>query len=315
MSVDSGPPWPGFVDALSTVLMMMVFFTLLMVLVTGTLSYIIAIKEVSPGAASSTEQVETLAAAAQDLSFLEKPSSMDKLAEAMNQSAELKEDEIMIAPAPPRVDVEKLEREKQDLLEEKKMLEKRVAMAESAAWNAHMEVQELKKSQDPELASKLQAALDKIKKLEAQAGEEKKIQTESEYAPPPFVTKMVQGITNQHRVIILYNKLTSTLEAKTRTDLLQWIKTNEAQIMSKGLLMTATLNHDGVSSSMSNSVSFKRLYGLIKLVSTEGRIPKKKIKFRALNDGVPGTNQVVVSVGDTFTKLSGGKDLQISVGN
>jgi len=62
----SGPPWPAFVDALSTVLMMMVFFTLLMVLVTGTLSYIVALKEVTPGAASSTEHVETMIAASQD---------------------------------------------------------------------------------------------------------------------------------------------------------------------------------------------------------------------------------------------------------
>ncbi len=313
MSVDNGPPWPGFVDALSTVLMMMVFFTLLMVLVVGTLSYIVAIKEVTPGAASSTEQVETMVAAAQDLSFLEKPTSMDRLAEAMQQSAELGKEDLAAAPELPKVDVEKLEREKEELLQEKKMLEKRVAMAESAAWTAHLEVQKLKKEQDPELATKLEAALEKIKKLEAAGGVDKKIQTEDEYAPPAFVTKLVQGITNKNRVIILYNKLTSTLEPKTRDELLEWVKSNEAAIMDKGLLMTATLNHTGVSSSMANSVSFKRLYGLINLVNTQGRIPKSKIKFRALNEGVPGTNQVVVSVGDAFTNLSKGKDLKVTV--
>ncbi|WP_320175366.1 hypothetical protein [Maridesulfovibrio sp.] len=313
MSADSGPPWPGFVDALSTVLMMMVFFTLLMVLVTGTLSYIVALKEVKPGAAHSTEQVETLVAAAQDLSFMEPPSSMDKLTEAMTQSAVLDKEDLVTATPPQPIDIEELEREKE-------MLQKRVALAESAAWTAHQELQRLKEevkkqqaSKDPKLAAKLQAALDKIKRLEADGAVEKKIQTEDEFVPPPFITKMVQGLNNKNRVIILYNKLTSTLEEKTESELLAWVKQNESAIMSKGLLLTATLNHEAVSSSMSNSVSFKRLYGLIKFVNDQAHIPKSKIKFRALNEGVPGTNQVVVSVGSSFGKTDKRKDLNSSV--
>ncbi|WP_421902279.1 hypothetical protein [Maridesulfovibrio sp.] len=313
MSADSGPPWPGFVDALSTVLMMMVFFTLLMVLVTGTLSYIVALKEVKPGAAHSTEQVETLVAAAQDLSFMEKPSSMDKLAEAMTQSAVLGKEDLVTTPPPQRFDIEEYEREKE-------MLQKRVALAESAAWTAHLELQKLKEevkkqqtSQDPKLAAKLQAALDKIKRLEAKGAVEKKVQTEDEFVPPPFITKMVQGLNNKNRVIILYNKLTSTLEEKTESELLAWVKQNESAIMQKGLLLTATLNHEAVSSSMANSVSFKRLYGLIKFVNDQAHIPKSKIKFRALNEGVPGTNQVVVSIGSSFGKINKNKDLNISV--
>ncbi|NDV24751.1 hypothetical protein [Desulfovibrio sp. JC022] len=311
MSADSGPPWPGFVDALSTVLMMMVFFTLLMVLVTGTLSYIVALKEVKPGAATSTEQVETMVAAAQDLSFMEKPSSMDKLAEAMTQSAVLGKEDLVTSPPPQRFDIEEFEREKE-------MLQKRVALAESAAWTAHLELQKLKEEvkdqqdkQDPKLAAKLQAALDKIKRLEADGAIEKKVQTEDEFVPPPFITKLVQGLNNKNRVIILYNKLTSTLEEKTESELLAWVKQNESVIMQKGLLLTATLHHEGVSSSMSNSVSFKRLYGLIKFVNEQAHIPKSKIKFRALNEGVPGTNQVVVNIGKSFGKSN--KDLNISV--
>ncbi|NDV28098.1 hypothetical protein [Desulfovibrio sp. JC010] len=313
MSADSGPPWPGFVDALSTVLMMMVFFTLLMVLVTGTLSYIVALKEVTPGAATSTEQVETKVAAAQDLSFMEKPSSMDQLAAAMSQSAALEKEDLVSSPPPQRFDIKEFEREKE-------MLQKRVALAESAAWTAHLELQKLKEEQqkiqseqDPKLAEKLKDALEKIKRLEASGAEEKKVQTEDEYVPPPFITKLVKGMNNRHRVIILYNKLTSTLEEKTQSELLAWIKQNESVVMQKGLLLTATLNHESVSSSMANSVSFKRLYGLIKFVNEQANIPKSKIKFRALNEGVPGTNQVVVSIGSSFTKSAKSTDLNISV--
>lgn len=313
MSADSGPPWPGFVDALSTVLMMMVFFTLLMVLVTGTLSYIVALKEVKPGAATSTEQVETMVAAAQDLAFMEKPSSMDKLAEAMTQSAVLGKEDLVTSPPPQRFDIEEFEREKA-------MLQKRVALAESAAWTAHLELQKVKEEQqkqqskkDPELATKLQAALEKIKRLEAEGAVEKEVQTEDEYVPPPFITKLVQGMSNKNRIIILYNKLTSTLEEKTESELLVWIKQNKPLIMQKGLQLTATLNHEGVSSSMSNSVSFKRLYGLIKFVNEQAQIPKSKIKFRALNEGVPGINQVVISIGNNSGKKNKSKDLNISV--
>ena len=61
--------------------------------------------------------------------------------------------------------------------------------------------------------------------------------------------------------------------------------------------MAASLNHRGVSSSMANSVSFKRLYGLINTVTNKGGVSKKDIRFRALSDAVPGTNQVVISIG------------------
>ena len=311
MSADSGPPWPGFVDALSTVLMMMVFFTLLMVLVTGTLSYIVALKEVKPGAASSTEQVETMVAAAQDLSFMEPPSSMDRLTETMTQSAVLGAEDIVTSTAPNRMDIKELQREKEKL-------EKRVALAESAAWNAQQELAKLKAKQkkqtvqDPKLEARLKAALAKIKRLEASGAEEKNIQTEDEFVPPAFITKLVKGMNNKHRVIILYNKLTSTLEEKTESELLAWIKHNESAVMQYGLTMTATLNHKGVSSSMSNSVSFKRLYGLIKFVNSKAHIPKSKIKFRALNEGVPGTNQVVVSIGNNKKKKNTDKNTSAS---
>ncbi|WP_419779923.1 hypothetical protein [Maridesulfovibrio sp.] len=311
MSADSGPPWPGFVDALSTVLMMMVFFTLLMVLVTGTLSYIVALKEVKPGAATSTEQVETMVAAAQELSFMEPPSSMDRLTETMTQSAVLGTEDIVTSTAPTRMDIKELQREKE-------RLEKRVALAESAAWNAHQELEKLKAeqkqqtTQNPQLETKLKAALAKIKRLEASGAEEKNIKTEDEFVPPAFITKLVKGMNNKHRVIILYNKLTSTLEEKTESELLAWIKNNESAVMQHGLNLTATLSHKGVSNSMANSVSFKRLYGLIKFVNNKAHIPKSKIKFRALNEGVPGTNQVVVSIGSNKKSKNTDKDISVN---
>ncbi|WP_320170476.1 hypothetical protein [Maridesulfovibrio sp.] len=290
MSADSGPPWPGFVDALSTVLMMMVFFTLLMVLVTGTLSYIVALKEVTPGAASSTEQVETKVAASQDLSFLEPPSSMDRLQQAMSSSAELSSEDIAPAQVVNEEDLDKLRREKKDLT-------MRVAVAENKARKARRELDELKKNYDPGVAEQLKQALAKIKRLEAEGAVDKKIKTKETFEPAPFVTKLVKGINNKNRVIVLFNQLTSTLEDETRKELLDWIELNEAAIRQSGLQLTATLNHAGVSSSMSNSVSFKRLYGLIRVINTEGGIPKNLIRFKALSDGVPGTNQVVISLG------------------
>ncbi|CCO24143.1 hypothetical protein [Maridesulfovibrio hydrothermalis] len=290
MSADNGPPWPGFVDALSTVLMMMVFFTLLMVLVTGTLSYIVALKEVTPGAAMSTEQVETLVAASQDLAFLEKPSSMNRLQDALNQSAELGKDDLAVGAAAPAFNIKQYEKEKKILLG-------RVAEAESSARKVKNELKRIKKNYDPKAAEKLKEALAKIARLEAAGGIEKKVQTKDTFVPDAFVTKLVKGINNKSRVIVLYNQLTSTLEDKTRDDLLTWITQNEAAIRQRGVQLTATLNHAGVSSSMSNSVSFKRLYGLIKVINNEGRIPKNLIKFKALNNGVPGTNQVVISLG------------------
>ena len=285
----SGPPWPAFVDALSTVLMMMVFFTLLMVLVTGTLSYIVALKEVTPGAASSTEQVETEIAASQDLAFMEPPSAVDELESALGSQVMLGKDELVgVAPAP-GVSLEDLERKNKELMA-------RLNKAEQSAKQASGELAKLKSNED--MAKKLQEALDKIARLEASGGaDETKLKNKSTYTPPKFVTKLVTGINSKHRVIILYNQLTSTLDETTKAGLLAWIKTNEAKIKQNGMLMAASLNHKGVSSSMANSVSFKRLYSLIGIVTNEGKVSKKNIKFRALSNAVPGTNQVVISIG------------------
>ncbi|OEU67622.1 MAG: hypothetical protein BA863_10455 [Desulfovibrio sp. S3730MH75] len=290
MSTDSGPPWPGFVDALSTVLMMMVFFTLLMVLVTGTLSYIVALKEVTPGATMSTEQVEELVAVTNDLSFTDKPSSMDKLQAALNDEAQLGEDDLMADPNSPEAHLGILDRENQELAV-------RLAKAERAAKRAIAELNKLKKTKGADTAQKLNDALEKIARLEAAGAVEKNVQTEETFEPPAFITKLVKGMNKKNRVIILYNQLTSTLEDNTRDELLDWVKQNESAIRQHGLLLTASLNHNGVSSSMSNSVSFKRLYGLIKVVNIEGGIPKKNINFKALSNAVSGTNQVVISLG------------------
>ena len=284
---DSGPPWPAFVDALSTVLMMMVFFTLLMVLVTGTLSYIVALEEVTPGAANSMDHVETMVAAAQDLAFMEKPSALDELESALGSQVVLGKDELVgVAPAS-RERVESLRRENEKLMA-------RLAEAEKAAKDAVGTTG----GSEGAMSRKLQEAMDKIAQLEAQQGQEKTVENKDTYEPPAFVTKLVKGLSAQNRIIILYNQLTSTLDEKTRAELLAWIKQNKAAIQQQGLLMAASLNHKGVSSSMANSVSFKRLYGLINVVTHGGKISKENIKFRALSDAVPGTNQVVVSIGD-----------------
>jgi hypothetical protein len=269
--------------------MMMVFFTLLMVLVTGTLSYIVALKEVTPGAAASTEHVETMIAASQDLAFMEPPSAVDKLESALGSQVMLGQDELVgVAPAP-GVSLEDLERKNKELMA-------RLTKAEQSAKKASGELAKLKSNED--MARKLQEALDKIARLEAAGGaEETRLENKRTYTPPKFVTKLVTGINSKYRVIILYNQLTSTLDETTKAGLLAWIKKNEAKIKQDGMLLAASLNHKGVSSSMANSVSFKRLYGLINVVTTEGGISKKDIKFRALSDAVPGTNQVVVSIG------------------
>ncbi|SDL56503.1 hypothetical protein SAMN05660337_3253 [Maridesulfovibrio ferrireducens] len=285
MSADNGPPWPGFVDALSTVLMMMVFFTLLMVLVVGTLSYIVALKEVTPNASASTEQVETMVAASQDLASPESSSAMTALQDTLNEAVVLKKEDLMPTPAQPEVTIEQIE-------QEKAVLQARLVKAEAAAKKVRQVVN------DPVTEKKLQQALARIAVLESSSGGiEREIDAEETPQNTPFVTKLVKGIDSKNRIIILYNQLTSTLEDSTRTELLSWIAKNKAAIMQKGLQLTATLNHNGVSSSMSNSVSYKRLYGLIKVVNQDGKIPKAKITFRALGDGVPGTNQVVINLG------------------
>lgn len=287
---NDGPPWPAFVDALSTVLMMMVFFTLLMVLVTGTLSYIVALKEVNPGAASSSEQVETMVAAAQNLSFMERPSAVDRLEDALGSQVMLGKDELVGVAPSPGISMEELERRNKELMA-------RLAKAEKEARRAAGELQKFKGGSGEDTAQKLQEALDKIARLEAAGATETKLKSKDEYTPPKFVTKLVSGVSSKHRVIILYNQLTSTLDEKTRAELIAWVDKNRTAIRQNGLNMAASLNYKGVSSSTASSVSFKRLYRLISIVTSEGKISKKDIKFRALSDAVPGSNQVVISIG------------------
>ncbi len=93
MPEDSGPPWPGFVDALSTVLMMMVFFTLLMVLVVGTLSYMIALKDTTlVQAAPSTEMTETVSG--KDGMEYDSFSAVERLQQALTTKAVLGEEDL-----------------------------------------------------------------------------------------------------------------------------------------------------------------------------------------------------------------------------
>ncbi len=152
-------------------------------------------------------------------------------------------------------------------------------------------------TEDADTKAALEKALVRIAELEASRGKEVELKAGEEKTPPPFITKIVKGLDPRNRIIILYNQLTSTLEDGTKAELLKWIKTNKGAISSNGLELIAVLNFEGVSSSTSNSVSFKRLYGLIRVINEEGGIPKSRIKFRALNEAVPGTNQVVVGIG------------------
>ena len=283
MAEKSGPPWPGFVDALSTVLMMMVFFTLLMVLVVGTLSYIVALKEVNPEATVATEEPGSAEKAAKALPSPKPESSIQQLSEALKEETVLEQEDLEPVPIPPVVDIDELEQEKAKL---KALLDR-----------ARAEIKELKKARSEETNEELKKALERIAELES-GGEIKKVKSEETYEPPPFVTKLVKGIGKENRIIILYNQLTSTVDDTTRKELLAWLKKNKQAAMSKGIRLTATLNHSGVSSSMSGSVSYKRLYALIKIVNEEGGIPKSKIRFKAMTEGVPGTNQVVIKIGD-----------------
>jgi hypothetical protein len=284
MTDDNAPPWPGFVDALSTVLMMMVFFTLLMVLVVGTLSYMIAIKETAV-AQGVTEEAADIVAASESMDY-QSLSSGEQLTEALTRKAELGEEDL-----DPKGSVSVLALEKLEM--EKKALQRQLQAALDAARAAPGKARE-----DESVKADLQKALARIAELEASRGKDVELRSGDEKTPPPFITKIVKGMDAKNRIIILYNQLTSSLEDSTKTELLEWIKSNKGAIASNGLELVATLKFDGVSSSASNSVSFKRLYGLIRVINEEGGIPKSNIKFRSLDDAVPGTNQVVISVGN-----------------
>lgn len=283
MPQDGSPPWPGFVDALSTVLMMMVFFTLLMVIVVGTLSYMVAMRNASPTVAEtqSTEIVE----ASQAVSYAEPLTAAERLKNLLTSKAELKEKDLDPAAMTSLVALEKLKMEKQELQRQLQAAQKKAKQ------------QAALKKEDEATQQALEKALARIKELEASRGKDVEIKSGDEVNPPPFITKIVKGLDSKNRIIILYNKLTNTLEEETKKELLAWLAPNKAAIKANGLELTATLNFEGVSSSTANNVSYKRLYGLIKLANEKGGIPKSKIKFRALDNAVAGTNQVVINVG------------------
>ena len=283
MADDGAPPWPGFVDALSTVLMMMVFFTLLMVLVVGTLSYMIAIKDTAVAQGVAEEPTQTVAAS-ESIDY-QSLSASEQLKEALTRKAELTQEDVDPDRRVSVLALEKLEMEKKAL---QKQLEAALAAAKAG---------ESKSKEDAGAKAALQKALARIAELEASRGKDVELRAGEEKTPPPFITKIVKGMDPKNRIIILYNQLTSTLEDSTKAELLKWIKGNQGAIAANGLELVATLNFQGVSSSTSNSVSFKRLYGLIRVINEEGGIPKSKIKFRALDEAVPGTNQVVIGVG------------------
>lgn len=283
MASDGGPPWPGFVDALSTVLLMMVFFTLLMVLVVGTLSYIVAIKEVKPpeGASSETDTTKAEASlnALAELEDKKVERAMKKLQEIMNKAAVLTpaDLDVPLDATPQQIsDAEKLKKMKL----EKKALNKLLVQARNRAVKAE------------DKAKNLQEAL-----KDAQAfGKKEEMENKEEIKKVPFVTKVVRGMDAQHRIIILYNQLTSTVDEETKQAVLAWVEENRSTIQAHGLNLVAALNHEGVSGSMANTVSFKRLYSLIRLLNVEGKINKDKISFRATATSLPGSNQVSISL-------------------
>ncbi|MBI9080931.1 MAG: hypothetical protein JEY79_14480 [Pseudodesulfovibrio sp.] len=286
MSDEDAPPWPGFVDALSTVLMMMIFFTLLMVLVVGTLSYMIALKDTSPGQAAANSEMAETVLASENMEYTAL-SAAERLQAALTNKAVLSEEDLDPNAAVSILELEKLEMEK-------KGLEKQLQAALAAA-KANKDASK----DDVANKSALEKALARIAQLEASMGKDVELKSGEEKTPPPFVTKIVKGLDPKNRIIILYNQLTSILEDDTKAELLKWIKSNKGAINANGLELIATLNFEKVSSSTSNSVSFKRLYDLIRVINGEGGIPKSKIKFRALNNAVPGTNQVAIGVGNT----------------
>ncbi len=291
MADDGAPPWPGFVDALSTVLMMMVFFTLLLVLVVGTLSYVVSLKdETAPSGSHGSSETHTVASI--DSIEYAPMSATEKLREALTRQALLSEEDIDPNATVSVLALEKLEMEKEALA--KQLAEALSAM--QASKNAAAQAQAAL-TKETKAKADLQKALTRIKRLEASRGQEVVLKAGEEKKVPPFLTRIVKGMNSKNRIIILYNKLTSTLEPDTKTELLKWITSNKGAIHSNGLELVATLNFEGLPSSASNSVSFKRLYGLIRVINEDGNIPKSKIKFHSLDQAVPGTNQVVIGIG------------------
>jgi hypothetical protein len=251
MAHDSTPPWPGFVDALSSVLMMMIFFTLILVLVVATLSYKIGRTNTvaSEEASSSSETVNAPSR-----------SATDRLQEALTQKAELSEEDIDPKESAYVLALEKLE-------EEKALMQKQ-----------------------------LQESQARLAQLEESRGKEVKLRSGDDKTPPPVTSRIVKGLDENNRLIILYNQLTSVLEEQNKAEMLKWIGANRGAIDADGISVIATLNIEGVPSSTANNVSFKRLYDLIRIISEEGGVPKSKIKFRALTEAAPGSNQVSISV-------------------
>jgi len=282
MSSESGPPWPGFVDALSTVLLMMVFFTLLLVMVVGTLSYVVALKEVTPSASASDSEsaVSKNVGMLEDLEEKTIVTAVNKLQEVLNKAAVLTPDDL----DKPAVRVPDDEKEVQQLIKEKKLLLKRVAAARARAMNAEA------------AAAQARKALEEANRVIAASGIEEKIVNTDETAQVPFVTKLIQGMDDSHRIIILYNQLTSTVSEMTKAELLRWVAVNKDAINSGGLSLDAAVSNDEISSSTANSVSFKRLHTLIRILSEEGGIPKERIKFKSVSNALEGTNQVAISL-------------------
>lgn len=254
MAHDSTPPWPGFVDALSSVLMMMVFFTLILVLVVATLSYMSGSKNtaVVGETASSSSPSESV--------NHQSRSATGRLQEALTQKAELSEEDIDPKESTYVLALEKLEQEK--VLLQKQLNESQARIAQ----------------------------------MEESRGKEVKLRSGDDKTPPPFTSKIVKGLDENNRIIILYNQLTSTLEENNKAEVLKWIGANKGAIAADGLSVVATLNLEGVPSTTANTVSFKRLYDLIRIINEEGGIPKSNIKFRALTEAAPGSNQVTISV-------------------
>ena len=211
-------------------------------------------------------------------------SSVERLQKALTSRADLEQQDLDPNAVVSVLAVEKLEMEKAAL---KTQL---AAMLAAAGDN--------KKKATDDTATKLalEKALARIAELEATQGRDVEVKAGEQPKSPKFVTKIVKGMDPKNRIIILFNQLTSTLEDTTKKEFLSWLIPNKNAIEVNGLELTATMNFEGVPSSTANSVSYKRLYALIRVANEEGGIPKSKIKFRALEEAVPGTNQVVVGV-------------------
>lgn len=289
MAKTNEPPWPGFVDALSTVLMVMIFFTLLMVLVVGTLSYMISLKDVSPDAEPS--EAET-AQGVKSLDTPDKPTSMQTLSQVLNIAVELEEEDLAKEPVQPELTVERLQLEK--------------VVLQTKLNKAYVAIKDLEEKDkgNSDSEEKLRKAFARIEELEnaMQQGTDTKLVDTKELKVNKFTTKFVKGLSSNNRVIILYNQLNSNLEDGTKEEFLAWVKSNKADILASGMTFTASLRMDGVPSTTANNVSYKRLYDLIRIVNRDLGIPKAKIEFSAPNNAILGTNQVTVSLQSTKKK-------------